>query len=428
MKRNSLIGFVLAGVVLLWMLPRTFRLVYAQSGSARSGSAQAPHWGEGGVPQFQFDPDFPKVPSKWKLRFVSSVAGDSQGNVWIISRPRNVKSDESSTPAPPVMEFDSNGNFVRGWGGEGGPEYQWPSNEHGISVDYKGFVWIIGNADSKSNNPARLPNDNQILKFTKEGKFVMAIGRNNQTGSNATEVLRGATNMYVYPKTNELFVSDGYGNSRVMVYDADTGKFKRMWGAYGHKPLDMDQRPPRSKPKDDPWLAVSEVLQQFGSPVHDLKVSSDGLVYVADRGNKRVQLFTTDGKFLTEQFLGLDLPGESVGGLAFSPDERFLYVSGAPTKGFWILNRKTLEVLGTTEAGAPKGGFYHHMIGTDSKGNIYTVRVSGANNKGDVSHAPVYKYTFKGYSPKTSCAPCEPIRTEESLDSSYSHTGPTESQ
>src|SRR6266567_3150767 len=316
MKRNSLIGFVLAGVVLLWMLPRTFRLVYAQSGSARSGSAQAPHWGEGGVPQFQFDPDFPKVPSKWKLRFVSSVAGDSQGNVWIISRPRNVKSDESSTPAPPVMEFDSNGNFVRGWGGEGGPEYQWPSNEHGISVDYKGFVLIIGNADSKSNNPARLPNDNQILKFTKEGKFVMAIGRNNQTGSNATEVLRGATNMYVYPKTNELFVSDGYGNSRVMVYDADTGKFKRMWGAYGHKPLDMDQRPPRSKPKDDPWLAVSEVLQQFGSPVHDLKVSSDGLVYVADRGNKRVQLFTTDGKFLTEQFLGLDLPGESVGGLA----------------------------------------------------------------------------------------------------------------
>src|SRR6266581_2803052 len=207
--------------------------------------------------------------------------------------------------APPMMEFDNAGNFIQGWGGESGPGYQWPSNEHAITVDYKGFVWIMGNADGASNNPAHLPNDNQILKFTKTGKFVMAIGKSGQTGSNATEVLKGGTGLRVYPKTNELFVSDGYGNARVMVYDADTGKFKRMWGAYGHTPLDSDKRPPHPPLTEDPSKEEAYVLQQFSTP-HDIKVSSDGLVYVADRGNRRIQVFTIDGKFLTEQFLALD--------------------------------------------------------------------------------------------------------------------------
>jgi DNA-binding beta-propeller fold protein YncE len=204
------------------------------------------------------------------------------------------------------MEFDDEGNFIQAWGGESAPGYQWPSNEHGIHIDNKGFVWILGNADGKSNNPAGLPNDNQILKFTRDGKFVMAIGESGQTGSNATQVLRGATSLRVYAKTNELFVTDGYGNSRVMVYDADTGRFKRTWGAYGNTPLDMEQRPPRSALSTIPWVAVSEVLQQFGSPVHDVLISNDDLVYVADRGNKRVQVFTPEGKFITEQFVGLD--------------------------------------------------------------------------------------------------------------------------
>src|ERR1700732_1441342 len=149
----------------------------------------------------------------------------------------------------------------------------------------------MGNADGARNNPAHLPNDNQILKFTKDGKFVLAIGKSGQTGSNATEVLRGATGLRVYPETNELFVTDGYGNSRVMVYDADTGKFKRMWGAYGHKPLDMDARPPHvpSLPNElcPSMCGVWEALQQFAVP-HDVNISADGLVYLSDRGNKRV--------------------------------------------------------------------------------------------------------------------------------------------
>ena len=268
MKRTFICA-VLVVVLFVWTIPSLSSVVFGQA-----ASTQAPHIGEGGVPQFEKDPTWPKVPAKWRMGFGSAVTGDDQGHVWILSRPRTLANprstaaDTQSTPAPPVMEFDQAGNFIQGWGGESGPGYQWPSNEHGLTVDSKGFVWVLGNADGKSNNPGNLPNDNQVLKFTRAGKFVMAIGKSGQTGSNKTEVLRGATSAFYYAKTNEVLVSDGYGNSRVMVYDADTGKFKRMWGAYGNKPLDEEDRAKRSAPRLNPWLSVSEVLQQFGSHLY----------------------------------------------------------------------------------------------------------------------------------------------------------------
>jgi DNA-binding beta-propeller fold protein YncE len=387
------------GILLVWALPRVSSPVFGQA-----ASAQAPHIGEAGVPQFEKDPSWPKVPAKYRMGFGSAVTGDSDGNVWVLSRPktlanpRSTSADTKSTPAPPVIEFDQAGNFIQGWGGESGPGYQWPSNEHGLTVDSNGFVWIVGNADGKTNNPANLPNDNQVLKFTKAGKFVMAIGKSGQTGSNKTEVLRGAAGLYYYAKTGELFVADGYGNSRVMVYDGDTGKFKRMWGAYGNKPLDEEDRPPRAKLIAIPWLAVSEVLQQFGSPVHDVKVSDDGLVYVCDRGNKRVQVFTLEGKFIAEQFVGLDSKyGLQARGAAFSPDQRFLYLGGTPV--VYILNRKTLEVLGSFSTG--EGSQEHppgHQIGADSKGNVYVVQAELTGADGKSGGTGAYKFVFKGYS------------------------------
>jgi DNA-binding beta-propeller fold protein YncE len=415
MSKRGVIAFIIAVLVSLSLIPRSIRLAFGQA-----ASMQAPHFGEGGLPQFEKDPNFPKVPSKWRMGFGSDVAVDAQDHIWILSRPhtlahpRSTPPDLVSVPAPPVMEFDTDGNFIQAWGGESGPGYQWPSNEHGIHIDYKGFVWILGNADGKSNNPANLPNDNQILKFTKEGKFVMAIGKSGQTGSNATQVLKGATRLHVYPKTNELFVSDGYGNSRIMVYDADTGQFKRMWGAYGNKPLDIDARPPRSEPARIPWVAVFEVLQQFGSPVHDVNISNDGLVYVADRGNKRVQVFTPNGKFIAEQFVGLDskypLQARSV---AFSPDaaQRFLYVGGSPD--IYILNRKTLEVLGSFNIGSPQGDPPGHLITVDHKGNVYAVQAELSGADGHSGGAGAYKFTFKGYSPKVSCPPCASTKRVE---------------
>lgn len=397
--RRALIG-VPAAIALICAIPRFSPLASGQTASAN----EAPHIGQGGLPQFQRDPTWPKIPAKWRLGSVSAVAVDERDHVWILHRPRTIPQAAKAMAAPPVLEFDNVGNLIQGWGGDSGPGYQWPSNEHGLHVDHKGFVWVMGNADGARNNPANLPNDNQVLKFTKAGKFVMAIGKSGQTGSNDTEVLRGAAGLRVYPKTNELFVADGYGNSRVIVYDADTGKFKRMWGAYGNVPLNMAARPKRAAMDANPWVAVSEVLQQFGSPVHDVDVSRDNLVYVADRGNKRVQVFTPEGKFIAEQFVGLNnKEGLQARSTAFSPDpqQRFLYVGGTPV--IYILNRKTLEVLGSFVTGAEQDHPPGHQIAADHKGNVYAVQAEQTGADGKSGGPGAYKFTLKGYSPPTPC-------------------------
>lgn len=372
-------------------------------------AAEAPHIGEGGAPQFTVDPGWPRIPQQHRIGPGSAVTGDDRGHVWILSRPKvlaalpEMKADSARTPAPPVMEFDEQGAFVQGWGGESGPGYQWPANEHGMTVDAKGFVWIVGNADGATNNPAKLPNDNQVLKFTREGRFVMAIGTSGQTGSNSTHVLRGAAGLAYSPRTNEIFVADGYGNARVIAFDADSGRFTRMWGAYGRPPLDEAARPAPSAPALLPWTRVAEVLQQFGSPVHDVRISDDGLVYVADRGNRRVQVFTLDGRFVAEQFVGLDSPfGLQARGLALSPDQRFLYVGGTPV--VYVLNRRTLEVLGSFAFGEP--GQAHppgHQIGSDRAGNLYVAQADVVAADGRSEGPGAYKYRFTGYSPSTPC-------------------------
>ena len=415
MKHQTMMEFILVGFLVAKAVaplsPRAFVL---------AAPDDAPHIGEGALPRFEKDLAWPQVPAKWKMGFGSAVAIDSDDNVWILSRPRTLSHprstapDLTSTPAPPVMEFDQEGNFIRGWGGESGPGYQWPSNEHSITVDDKGFVWILGNADGKKDNPAGLPNDNQIVKFTKDGKFVMAIGQSGQTGSNATQVLRGASGLRVYSKTNELFVSDGYGNSRVMVYDADTGKFKRMWGAYGNKPLDVDARPPRAAPIVNELCpsvcGIWEDLQQFVVP-HDVNVSDDGLVYVSDRGNKRVQVFTTDGKFIAEQFVGLDskdpLQARST---AISPDQRFLYVAGTPV--VYILNRRTLEVLGSFDVGSAQAHPPGHQLAADHNGNLYLVQTELTGADGKSGGTGAYRFVFKGYTPTVTCPPCQSTRVD----------------
>src|SRR6476469_1182397 len=179
------------------------------------------------VPKFEVDPSWPKLPAKWVFGQVSSVSVDSDDHAWILQRPKTIRDDQKRMAAPPVLEFDAAGNFVQGWGGPG-EGYDWPEIEHGIYVDPKGFVWIGGNG-----------NDDQILKFTKSGKFVMQIGKGGQKKTNAdTKNLWEPADVFVYSKTNELFVADGYGNKRIIVFDADTGAFKRMWGAFGAMPLD----------------------------------------------------------------------------------------------------------------------------------------------------------------------------------------------
>jgi DNA-binding beta-propeller fold protein YncE len=298
--------------------------------------------------------------------------------------------------APPVLEFDSAGNFIQGWGGaqgSAGAGYEWPENEHGLHVDSKGFVWVVGNA---------MPQDGQILKFTRAGKFVMQIGKSGQTGGNTTSFLLGASGLRVHPKTNELFVSDGYGNSRVMVYDGESGGFKRMWGAYGRKPVDPPSiaiGAPTSATSQIP-SGIAERLQHFKT-VHDVDLSKDDLVYVADRGNKRVQVFTLDGKYVAQQFVGLDSPEyQQARSTAFSHDsqQRFLYVAGSPV--IYILNRKTLEILGDFVIGAAQANPPGHQIAADQRGNLYAPQAAQTGPDGTGGGATVQKFAFRGFSPR----------------------------
>src|SRR5689334_2667547 len=202
----------------------------AAAAIASLGSCVSPQTGDRHareVPRFEVDPGWPKLPDKWVFGQVSSVSIDDQGHAWILQRPSTVRTDQKAKAAPPVLEFDEAGNFVQGWGGPG-TGYDWPETEHGIYVDPKGFVWIGGNGKT----------DHHLLKFTKAGQFVMQIGRKGASkGNRDTANVNMAADTFVYTKTNELFVADGYGNRRIIVFDADTGAFKRMWGAFGNEPL-----------------------------------------------------------------------------------------------------------------------------------------------------------------------------------------------
>ena len=334
----------------------------------------------GSVPVFELDSTWPKVPAKWKVGDPSSIAIDAQDNVWVLSRPRTLKPEDAASAAPAVLVFDPAGNFIRAWT-PAGSGFEWPQREHGIHIDHKGFVWVGGNNCAERALPGlKAINDDQLLKFTQDGNFVMQIGRSSQSKGNAdTSNLRQPADAWVLPKTNEVFVADGYGNHRVAVFDAESGKFKRMWGAFGNKPLDDYKCPPPSLKAvpDGPGP------QQL-SIVHAIRVANDGTVYVADRENRRVQMFTADGKFV-KQFVRHNAPFAR--NLALSPDpgQRFLYVGGGVD--IVVMDRKTLEVVELIGGKGYFGG--GHQIATDSKGNIYVA----ATARG------MQKLVFKGMAP-----------------------------
>lgn len=328
------------------------------------------------APEYQVDPFWPNLPSQWTLGQVAGVAVDSRDHVWIVQRPWSITSDEAAqnpdaeccTAPPPVMAFTPEGEFVRAWGGEG-EGYEWPADEHGIHVDYKNNVWI-----SSAGGPRlRDRTENQILKFTSDGRFLLQIGRRGASqGSLDTANLNNAADMYVHPATDELFVADGYINRRVIVFDADTGEFRRMWGAYGNPP---DDEAPNEPQYEGP------AARQFNT-VHGIRVSNDGLVYVADRRNNRVQVFRIDGTYVDEVFI--ERPTRLLGtafSVAFSPDaaQQHLYVADAGNGKIHILDRRTLEPAGAFgRIGRYAGQFiFLHNVAVDSRGNVYTAEVGG---------------------------------------------------
>src|ERR1700726_1228269 len=273
------------------------------------------------APMFEVDPLWPKpLPNHWLMGMTIGVSVDAQDNIWIIHRQGSLEPGEvhattnpptahCCAPAPPILEFDQAGNLLRHWGGPG-EGFDWPISNHGITIDYKGNVWIGGNGRGRppSTRPAAgaaveesaaAANasyyDNMVLKFTQDGQFLMQIGRpSSSKGSNDVENLRLPAKTFIDKQTNEVYVADGYGNHRVIVYDADTGQYKRHWGAYGHKPEDTDL---------GPYNPDAPPAQQFRNPVHCADLSNDRLLYVCDRVNDRIQVFKTDGTFVKEGFV-----------------------------------------------------------------------------------------------------------------------------
>jgi len=379
----------------------------------------------GKFPVFEVDPAWPQLPSNWVLGVVSKVAVDRHDNVWIIHRPRTVPA--SKTSAPPVVELDANGKFVQGWGGEGAG-YDWPDAEHNVFVDYKDNVWISGSSPSGQSKTRR--SDDMIVKFTNNGQFVKQLGgRTTSHGSKDPMSVNKPGDLFVSPRTNELYVADGYGNRRVIVFDADTLAFKRIWGAFGKPPEDdLNSGGPGSS--GGPAVAsgagegegsgpqVPEVLdtegpgpEKFASPVHGVMVSKDNIVYVADRSNRRLQLFTPAGKYLKQVFVNRAGPASgSVSGLAFSPDknQQFLYLSDLGNSHIVVLNRKTLQILYQFGKRGPQPGNFQglHHIAVDSKGNLYTAEVApGARaqrfiSKGMSSTVPPNALTAAELAPK----------------------------
>jgi len=328
----------------------------------------------GGVPQFLVDPFWPKpLPNNWILGQVAGIRVDRFDHIWVVQRPGSLtkrdRAAEQNPPqakccvaAPPVLVFDQSGNLIRHWGGPG-QGYNWPKSEHSIYIDDNDFIWRAGNDK----------NDGQLLKFTMDGKFVLQIGKPIEgADSNSTERLGSPADIAVDIAAHEVYAADGYSNRRVVVFDSETGAYKRHWGAYGNKPSDE---------KTPPYDPAKPVSQQFGNPVHCVRISKDGLVYVCDRINDRYQIFRKDGTFVSEHFFERNtrLNG-SVYEIAFSPDkeQKFIYMVDGSNGEVRIVDRATNEVLGRFgRVGRQAGEFTAvHNISVDLEGNIYTAEVA----------------------------------------------------
>ena len=339
------------------------------------------------APMFEVDPLWPKpLPNHWLLGSAIGVGVDSRDHVYVIHRRQsfNTRTEigaamqpptgECCIPAPNILEFDPAGNLVNHWGGKS-DDYEWPSSNHGLTLDHKDNVWIGGNGRG----------DSHVLKFTRDGTFLLQIGTPGQDAdSSSSEHFGRVAKISFDAKANEAYLSDGYGNKRVAVLDADTGELKRYWGAYGNKPDDADL---------GPYDPSAPLAQQFRNPVHCAEPSNDGLVYVCDRPNDRIQVFKTDGTFVTEKRIAPATLGDgSTWDIAFSKDpaQKFMYVADGKNMKVYIMLRETLEILTSFGDGGRQPGqfFAVHSIATDSLGNIYTTETYEGKR--------VQKFVFKG--------------------------------
>ena len=339
------------------------------------------------APRFEVDPMWPRpLPNHWVLGNVIGIGIDGRDHVFIVHRQDTVsdstengagfKTSECCVGAPPVLEFDPQGNLVKAWGGPG-EGYTWPGSNHGIAIDSKDNIWIGGNGQT----------DSHILKFTRDGRLLMQIGTPGlgARAANGDSTRFGRVAKVSFDeKANEAFVADGYLNRRVAVIDMTSGKVKRFWGAYGEVPSDSN---PGGYNPDLP------LIRQFRTPVHCAEPSNDGLVYVCDRPNDRIQVFRKSGEFVNEVRIAPRTLGDgSVWDIAFSKDaaQKYLFLADGKNEKIYVMDRKSLEILTSFGDGGRQPGqwFAVHSIATDSKGNIFTTETYEGKR--------VQKFVYKG--------------------------------
>jgi hypothetical protein len=356
------------------------------------------------MPMFKADADWPDLPADTILGQVPGLSVDDEDTVWIIQRPNSLDKTEAGLDqdppivvacckaAPHVLRFSADGALLNAWGGpEIAPEIdgqtQWPANVHGIYVDDADTVWLAGNGDG----------DHVVLNFTKDGKFIRQIGQRGRTSGNTSEDSLGNP-ADIHHSGGDVLVADGYINKRIAQFGDNDLAFVRTWGAYAsqpgaevrEEPFDQSQATSTSDGGADPES------KSFGDIVHCVTRGPDRTIYVCDRRNNRLQLFSDKNgeiEFVRDIVIAAESGGtRTASDVAFSPDGKYVYVADMVNGRVWILLREDHRIVGSFgRNGRYPGQFiWLHSVDVDSKGNVYTTEVSTGRR--------VQRFVFTGMS------------------------------
>jgi len=343
-------------------------------GAASTGAAPVRPAAPLAMPCLSGEQDFLKLPAGRAIGDVSAVTLDTAGHVWILHRPGTLPPEQRPHALPPVAEFSPSGAYLGGFGGPG-DGYDWPRTEHSLALTPEGHVWISGNFRA---DPAQA--DDMLLEFTRDGRFIRQIGKRGASkGDDDTANFHAPGDLAIDWPRREIYVADGYGNRRIVVVDATSGKFVRTWGAFGSAPTLAPAPSPRiaGKPFDP---ETGEGPPDFNG-VHGVAIAHDGKVYVSDRNNQRIQVFTRTGRYLGQVFIDRNLPSPSTASgmvLSEDPAQRYLYVADFGNAALVVVDRRRLSVIGRTgkDAGVPPPLTTPHLMASDGHGHLFVAEVA----------------------------------------------------